>query len=317
LIANGAKVACSDRYFFWRDPDGSVHAWEVATQKRIDYAFKADANRPFFYASDATVVVEVLPNRATLRAYDTATGNALGDVPYAVNFAARDKDVLRMDQFIDGQFLNGTRVRLQPPGGAPRDVTSLLPTTQPPTSFDGQTLVIPGAYPVPFPLYIVHTARNAVDSVVFDGGIAYNDARATTGATPGLVVWYVRNGTDGNAIRVYRGFKNDAASRFELGDEVNNRPKVFADGPRLEHKFIARIETFGDKVLYGSTYGIWAYDLQSGKLQPAQLAAGETEPLVAEFMCVTRASNTLMYRRQGDTVGQVWAVPLTRALAAL
>lgn len=147
--------------------------------------------------------------------------------------------------------------------------------------------------------------------MTFDGAIALQQTEPFAG---GLAVAYVRNGTSGAALRIYTGNKDDAASRFELGDEVANRAGYFADSPgALEHKFLTRVTTWGRKILYASAYGIWSYDLPSGAMTPVQLVANK-KTAVPDVMCVLADAGLLVYRMSSDTLGQIWAVPLASVL---
>jgi hypothetical protein len=124
----------------------------------------------------------------------------------------------------------------------------------------------------------------------------------------------VRNGTSGAALRIYKGDHDDATSRFELGDELANRGPYFADSPNvLEHKFLTHVATWNQTVLYASAYGIWSYDMVSGVLRPVQLVAGK-KTAVPDVLCVLGDENLLVYRMSGDTLGQIWAVPLAGVL---
>ena len=81
----------------------------------------------------------------------------------------------------------------------------------------------------------------------------------------------------------------------------------------LEHKFLGRVATWNQKVLYASAYGIWSYDMVSGVLVPVQLVAGK-QTAVPDVLCVLRDENLLVYRMSSDTLGQLWAVPLAGTL---
>jgi hypothetical protein len=51
----------------------------------------------------------------------------------------------------------------------------------------------------------------------------------------------------------------------------------------------------------------------SGVLRPVQLVAGK-KTAVPDVLCVLGDENLLVYRMSGDTLGQIWAVPLAGVL---
>lgn len=308
----GSKGYCSSKYFFWRESDGTLHSWAAKTQARIDYGFKAGGTRPYFVPADTFVAVDVLPGYSQIDVFRTDLTNSLvTSIPYAFNFVSANDGVIRLDQSVGGVDLGGTKVRRwNAAGGTTEDITAVLPTREPPSSFVNDALVIPGGITIPHPLYIVDVAKKTTGSVTFDGAIALQQTERFAG---GLAVAYVRNGTSGAALRIYKNEQDDASSRFELGDELANRGPYFAGSPPLEHKFLTRIATWNQKILYASAYGIWSYDLPSGALAPVQLVAGKATA-VPDVMCVVKDSDTLVYRMSNDTVGQVWAVPLKSVL---
>lgn len=309
ITAQGSKGYCTSKYFVWRDSDGTIHSWAGKTQARLDYVWKAGGNRPYFVPADGYIAVDVLPSYTQIDVYRTDAANTLvTSLPYAFNFVSANDGVIRLDQSIGGTDLGGTKVRRwNAAGNTTEDLTAVLPTREPPSSFVNDMLVIPGGITIPYPLYLVDVAKKTTGSVTFDGGIVLQQTEES--ASGDLVVSYVRNGSSGAALRVYKKNQNDPASRFELGDELDNRAGYFADAPKLEHKFLTRIATWKQKVLYGSAYGIWSYDLVSGALAPVQLVSGKATA-VPDVMCVLSDSGTLVYRMNGDTVGQVWAVSL-------
>jgi hypothetical protein len=186
-------------------------------------------------------------------------------------------------------------------------VATVLPTREPPSSFVNDVVVIPGGVTIPYSLILVDVAAKAAKSVTFDGALSMSQ---TEKFAAGLAVAYTRNGTSGSALRIYKDDHDDAASRFELGDELENRGPYLADAPNaLEHRFVARITTWNQKVLYASAYGIWSYDVATGALAPVQLVAGKKVG-VPDVMCVLKDENLLVYRMTNDTLGQIWAVPL-------
>ena len=305
----GSKGYCTSKYFVWRETDGTIHSWAAKTQARLDYTWKAAGQRSYFVPADSYIAVDVLPAYANLDVYRTDTANTLvTSIPYAFDFVSANDGVIRLDQSIGGTDLGGTKVRRwNAASNTTEDLTAVLPTREPPSSFVNEVLVIPGGITIPYPLYLVDVAKKTTGSVTFNGGIALQQTEE--GAGGDLIVAYVRNGASGAALRVYKKNQDDAASRFELGDELDNRADYFTDAPKLEHKFLTRVATWKQKVLYGSAYGIWSYDLVSGALAPVQLVSGKTAA-VPDVMCILKDSNTLVYRMNGDAVGQIWAVPL-------
>jgi hypothetical protein len=311
--SQGSKGYCTSKYFVWKDSDGTLHSWAGKTQARIDYGFKAPGTRPYFVPADTYIAVDI-PSYAQQDVYRTDTTNSLvGSIPYSFNFVSANDGVILLDQKIgNGPPLNGTKVRRWKPTGPIEDITAtVLPTTEPPSSFVNDVVVIPGSVTIPYPLYLVDVVKKTTGSVTFDGGIALQQTEQFAG---GLAVAYVRNGSAGSALRIYKGDKDDAASRFELGDEVANRAAYFSDSPGpLEHKFLTRVTTWGQTILYASAYGIWSYHLATGAMVPVQLAANK-KTAVPDVMCVLADAGLLVYRMSGDTVGQIWAVPLTSVL---
>lgn len=307
--AQGSKGHCTPKYFIWRDNDGTLHSWAGKTQARIDYTFKTGGSRPYFLPADALIGVDVMPGYTGIGVYDTTATNTLIDtLPYAFNFVSANDGILRLDQTVNNVDIGGTKVRrwVRATGNV-EDISNVLPTKEPPSSFVNDTLVIPGGVIIPHALYLVDVAKKTTGSVTFDGGIALQQ---TERFTDGLVVGYVRNGAAGATMRVYKDLKDDAASRFELGDEIANRANYFVDGPpTLEHKYLARITTWNRKVLYGSAYGIWWYDFVTASIAPVQLTPGKTTG-IPDLMCVLRDEKLLVYRMTNDSIGQIWAVPL-------
>jgi hypothetical protein len=309
--AQGSKGYCTPNRFFWRESDGTLHSWAGKTQARIDYGWKVTGTRPYFVPADGYVGVDVLPGYATIDVYRGDQASSLaGSIPYAFNFVSANDGIIRLDQSIGGSDIGGTKVRRWKVGTAAtvnEDITAVLSTREPPSSFVNDTLVIPGGVTMPYPFYIVDVMKKTTGSVTFDGAVALQQTEEGAGD---LVVAYVRSGTSGAALRIYRNNHDDAASRFELGDDLANRAGYFADAPKLEHKFLTRIATWEKRVLYGSAYGIWSYDLVSGALVPVQLNSGK-QTSVPDVLCVMRDAGVLVYRMNGDTLGQVWAVPVS------
>ena len=310
LTAQGSRGACTASHFVWRDSDGSLHSWAAKSQSRTDYGFKATQPRPFFAPSDSYIVVDgTAPNQIAV--YRTGMTNALvGNLAYAYAFAGADGSVIRADQAIDNVQLGGTKVRRWTENtGATVDVSQVLPTQQPPAAFENDELVIPGNVTIPHALYIVNVAKKTTTSVTFDGAVS---ARQILPTTEGLLVSYARSG-GASGLRLYRNNQDTAASRHELGDELANLPALFPDSPANEHRLLNQIAMHGKTLLYGSSYGIFAYDLVTGSLSPVQLGADKTA-LIADIMCVIPSQGLLIYRNLQDSQGQVWAVPLATTL---
>jgi hypothetical protein len=312
--AQGSKGVCTPKYFVWKESDGTVHSWAGKTQTRLDYAFKVQGTRPYFVPSDTLIGTDILPGYTGIAVYKTDAANVLvkASLPYSFNFVAANDGIIRLDQNVNGTPIDGTMVRRWDfSTDTTVDISTVLPTKEPPSSFVNDTVVIPGGVTIPYSLIMVDVAKKMVKSVTFDGAIALQQTEHFAG---GLAVSYVRNGTSGAALRVYKGGLDDAASRFELGDELANISPYLADAPNmLEHKFLTRVTTWNQKILYASAYGIWSYDLVTGALAPVQLVAGK-KTAVPDVLCVLAAENLLVYRMSGDTLGQVWAVPLGSVL---
>lgn len=309
MTAQGSSGYCTAKYFVWKDSDGTLHSWAGQTQARIDYGFKSQT-RPYFVPADTFIAVDA-PGFTGLDVYQTnAAMTAVTTLPYAFNFVSANDGVIRLDQNLSGQPPMTTKVRRwNSAGGMTEDISTALPTQQPPSSFVNDAVVIPASVTIPFALYIVDVVQKTTTSVTFDGALGLQQ---TEQSAPGLVVAYSRSGGV-SAIRLYKGDHDDAPSRFEIGDDIANRGPYFQDGPAGEHKFVARITTWGQKVLYASAFGIWSYDVPSGAIAPVQLAAGKKVG-VPDVMCVLKDPGLLVYRLPGDTLGQIWAVPLASVI---
>jgi hypothetical protein len=309
--AQGSNGYCTSKYFVWKESDGTLHSWAAQTQGRLDYAFKVQT-RPYFVPADTFIAVDT-PSFTNIAVYHTNAANDLvtSSIPYSFNFVAANDGVILLDQKIGTTDLMGTKVRRWNAGtGLIEDISAVLTgVKQPPSSFVNDAVVIPASVTIPFALYIVDVLQKTTTSVTFDGALGLQQ---TEQSAPGLVVAYPRSGGV-SAIRLYKGDHDDAVSRFEIGDDVANRGPYFQDGPPGEHKFIARITTWGQKVLYSSAFGIWSYDVPSGAIAPVQLAANKKVG-VPDVMCVVKDAGLLMYRLPGDTLGQVWAVPLASVI---
>jgi hypothetical protein len=308
--AQGSKGYCTSKSLVWRESDGTLHSWAGKTQAKIDYGFKAGGTRPYFVPSDSFIAVDVLPGNTGIDVYRTDMASTkVTSLAYAFNFVAANDGIIRLDQVVNGTDVGGTKVRRWNSATmATEDVIpTVLSTREPPSSFGNDLLVIPGGITIPFPLLLVDVVKKTTGSVTFDGALTLSQ---TEQFASGLAVAYVRNGASGAALRIYKDDHDDAASRFELGDELANRAAYFADSPNpLEHKFLAHVTTWNQKVLYASAYGIWSYDMVTGSLAPVQLVAAK-KTAVPDIMCVLRDENLLVYRMTNDVVGQVWAVPL-------
>ncbi len=305
LTSQGSTITCSASNVVWRDQGGTMHSWRYDTQKQLDYGFKAPRRTPF--ASDAFIAADHAGYTA-LDVYDaTQPATLVTSLPYAYNYFADATGVLRLDQNVGGVALNGTKARKwTASNGQTDDVSTVLSTPQPPSSYANGKVVIPGDVNPPYPLYVVDVAAKTTTSVVFDGGLTTYD---TLPIASGLVVSYARTGPV-PSIRLYRGYDN--ASRVELADEAKAIPPIFRGSPANEHTFIARIAADGDTVLYASAVGIWGYDVVKGTLTAVQLGTGQL--FVPDAMCVMSNPRALAYRLNGDAVGQVWVAPLAKIL---
>jgi hypothetical protein len=299
----GSTGTCTTSRFVWRESSGAFHSWTAATQTQIDYGFTGPT-QTLMVPSDAYVGV-YSSNYATVDVYDATTANSMvASLPYAFNFVATDSGIVRLDQRVNNMALSGTMVRLWvAAGNTTTQISSVLPTQQPPSSFGKSQVIIPGGVNVPYPLYITDVGTMMTTSVTFDGAIAiYN----TLPTTSGLVVSYARSGPTPE-IRLYQ---NDTDSmRVEVGDELANIPPLFSDSPPREHAFIAHIAASGTNLIYASAFGIFAFGLGDGSLRAVQLGPNKTT-YVPDILCVIESPRTLIYRVQGDSVGQIWAVPL-------
>lgn len=302
LTSQGSRGWCTDSRFVWRDSDGTLHSWTASTQTKMDYAFKSP-QVPAFFPGDAFISVDH-PDYSTLDVYDPSSPNALlGSLPYRYSSAGTSDGVV-----LGMQTGGGTKVQHWIAAtGTTEDVSSILQTSQPPSSFGNDELVIPASVTIPYPLYIVNVAQKTTKSVTFDGSIGMYE----TLSTPlGLVVSYARSGPVPN-IRLYQG--NSDGSRVEIGDELASMPLLFSDSPPNEHKFIAHIARDGNNLLYASAYGVFAYGMEHGTLTALAIGPKNTT-YVPDVMCVIPSARLLMFRNQTDPVGQVWALPLSGLL---
>jgi len=302
LTSQGSRGYCTESRFVWRDSDGTLHSWAASSQTKIDYAFKSPQG-PAFFPGDSYLSVDH-SDYSTLDIYDPSTTNALlSSLPYKYSSAGTGDGVV-----LGMQTGGGTKVQHWiASSGTTEDVSAILSTLQPPSSFGNNELVIPASVTIPYPLYIVNVVQKTTKSVTFDGSIGMYD----TLSTPlGLVVSYARSGPVPN-IRLYQG--NSDSSRVEIADQLASIPLLYSDSPPNEHKFIAHIAHDGNNLLYASAYGIFAYAMDKGTLNALAIGPKNTT-YVPDVMCVIPSARLLMFRIQGDSVGQAWALPLSGLL---
>lgn len=308
VTTQGSTVTCSDNTLGIRDSDGTIHTWSATTSTLTNYTFKAP-RMSTFTPSDTLVPVDS-PSYSELSVYRTGqpTQPKLAGLPYAFNFIGAPDGVIRLDQRIDNVSLEGTKVRKWTEAtGATTDISDVLPTQQPPSSYGLGKVVIPGSTTIPYPLYVVDVVAKEVTSVTFDGSIGL---RQSAPSRAGLLVSYARSGPT-SALRLYRNYQN--GNRVEVGDEIANLPQLFPEVNNLEHKFQVRIAPYGNWVFYDSAYGVWAYELDRGTLVPVQLGADKKAMLV-DTLCVMSGAKLLAYREIGDVNGQIWLVPTDKVL---
>lgn len=308
VSTQGSTVTCSDNTLGIRDSDGTIHTWSATTSTLTNYTVKAP-RMSTFTPSDTLVPVDS-PTYTELSVYRTgqAALPKLAALPYAFNFIGAADGVIRLDQRIDNVALAGTKVRKWTEStGLTTDITDVLPTQQPPSSYGLGKVVIPGSTTIPYALYVVDVAAETVTSVTFDGSIGM---RQSAPSRVGLLVSYARSGPT-SALRLYRDYQNQ--NRVEVGDEIANLPQLFPEVNNLEHKFQVRVAPYGKWVFYDSAYGVWAYELDRGTLVPVQLGANKKAMLV-DTLCVVPAAKLLAYREIGDPIGQVWLVPTDKVL---
>lgn len=299
LTSQGSRGQCTDNYFVWRDSDGTLHSWSGLDGSVLDYAFVAGP-RPYFRASDAYVAVDTSPT-GSIQVYRTNAANELvTTLPLAYSWSATNDGIVQIETS------SGTtqRIRKWTPGGANDYLTSTFTTQQPPAAFGHGQLVVPADVTVPYPLYLIDVSTGAIGSVVFDAALAFRFAEPSP---RGLFVSYARNGGT-TALRWYRDDQD--GTRLELGDEIDNLPPYFSDGPANEHQFLAHMAFAGERTLfYDGFYGVWAYDLDAGSIRPVQLGADQ-KTLVPDTLCVLPGPNLLVYRDAQDPTGRVWSVPI-------
>jgi hypothetical protein len=302
--AQGSTGYCAPSTFVWRDGDGSLHSWSGATQQKIDYTFKAA--RAMAGVSDVFLPVDITPSYQNIAVYRTDAASTQADtIPYAFNFVGSSDGVIRLDQKINNVSLNGTKVRKYVVATQQTtDVSQVLSTVQPPSSWAHDKVVIPADVTAPYPIYVVDVTAQTTAQVTFDGG----SLRLTHPATYGLLVSYARTGPT-SALRLYKGDQDVAGSRVEIGDEVKNLAGLFPDSPAAEHDFLVRVAQYKNTVIYDSAFGIFAFDVVTGKLYPIQLGA-QKKAFLVDTLCVLEAQGLLVYRNLPDSVGQIWVVPL-------
>lgn len=304
LTAQGSRGVCTKTHFVWRDGDGALHSWNGLTKAKTDYAFTT-LYRPFWQPSDTYLPIDENNNVGVYAI--GAPSSPVANIEYAFQFAASDDGIIRFDGRIGTTQLAGRKVRRWKPGpagGTVEDISNELDTQQPPMSFENDEAVIPSSVNTPFALYIVNVAKKSTASVTFDGGLSIRQTHATP---HGLFVSYARSGPT-SALRLYKNNQN--ATRVEIGDELANRPNVFKDTTQVEHAFLTKVAVHENIVFYDSAIGIWAYDLITTALTPVQLGVNKTV-MVPDTLCVLPKAGLLVYRINGDPVGQVWAVPIT------
>ena len=303
-----ARGHCTPSYFLWVNLDNSVHSWRGTTKARIDYGFTDNGYHSYLFPSDAYFTVE--RPFVFVDVYRMDAANVLvSSLPYSENFASVSDGVILLDQKIDGVDLGGTKVRRwNATSMVTEDITGVLATRESPSSFANDTLVIPGGKDAPYLFHIVDVAKKTSTAVMFSNG---NLVLQTEESQDGLLVAYTGGG-GGAQLRLYKGNLDNAASRFELGSEIEALPPYFEDPPTTgqEHDFRPTIAMWGKKLLFATDYGIWSYDLASKALAPVQLNANKLSG-GPNLMCVMRDAGLLVYRMTNDLNNQVWAVPLT------
>ncbi len=307
MTGMSARDHCTPSYFVWVDADDSVHTWRGTTKARIDYGFTDNGFHSYLFPSDVFYTVE--RPFVFLDVYRMDAANVpVSSIPYSANFASVNDGVILLDQKIDGVDLGGTKVRRwNATSMLTEDITGVLATRESPSSFVHETLVIPGGKDAPFPFYLVDVVKKTTSVVTFNNG---NLVLQTEQSERGLLVAYATGG-GGGSLRLYEGNLDNAASRRELRQDIDALPPYFDDPPTTgqEHAFRPAIATWGKKVLFATSYGIWSYDLATKVLAPVQLNANKVSG-TPNMMCVMRDAGLLVYRMNNDFDHQVWAVPL-------
>jgi hypothetical protein len=301
-----ARGQCTPSYFVWVDDDKSVHSWRGTTKARIDYGFADNGSHAYLFPSDVFFTVD--RPFVFVDVYRLDAANMLvASIPYSENFVSASDGVILLDQKIGGADVGGTKVRRWNAASmTTEDITGVLPTRESPSSFVGDTLVIPGGKTPPYPLYIVDVVKKTSTSVTYGDGTQISQ---TEPSGAGLLVAYT-NGLP--SLRLYKGNSDSAASRVELAPDIDALPAYFEDPPPdgREHAFAPMIATWGKKILFASALGIWSYDPASKALAPVQLNAMKV-PGLPQMMCVLRDAGLLLYKPHDDVDDQIWAVPLS------
>jgi hypothetical protein len=306
LTSQGSTGTCTNSRLVWRESDGALHSWAASDQSQIDYAFTAPQTVTFF-PSDTYIAVDN-GNFTNIDVYDTTMSDSLiQSLPYAQFALAGSGGVYLVSPSQTGQSEQASY--WDEAMGNTTLVGMSLPTPQPPSSFGLDQIVVPESVTVPYPLYILDVSTGNTTSVTFDGAITMYD---TLSSTLGLVVSYATSGPT-PAIRLYQNDQNAPASRVEVGSEIANIPPIYAGSPATEHNFLVHIALDGSNLLYNSAFGIWSYSLDHGTLTAVQLGFNQAV-FVADILCVIESPRTLVYRQQGDSTGQIWAVPLSGLL---
>jgi hypothetical protein len=301
--AQGSTGRCTESRFVWRDSDGSLHSWKASDESRVDYTFKQPTTANFFWPSDTYMPVDH-PDYSTIDVYDTTQASSLVQaLPYAYDTAGGTDGIYLFAQVGNVPNQQTQAKHWTQSNNMTVNLGMQIPTPQPMSVFRHGYAIYPESVNAPFALYIFDTTGGTQTSVTFDGGTSIYD---TLPVPSGLVVSYARSGPV-PSIRLYQ---NDSDTmRTEIGDEVANMAPLFSDSPANEHKFIAHITADGDNLLYASAFGIFSYAIGKGTLRAVQLGPNKTV-FVPDIMCVIESQHLLVYRVQGDTVGQIWAVPL-------
>ena len=292
---------CTDHYFVWKESNGTLHSWFADDGTVIDYAFTAPS-RPFFRASDAYVAVDTQPFSTKIDVYRTTAANQkVTQLDRPASWGATNDGVLLV------QTVSATSARIAKwtEGQGTTTLTSSDLTTQDtPSAYANGQLLLPASVTQPYPLYLVDAANGSVDSVNFAGALAY---RSGLPSARGLFVSYARQGGT-NALRWYR---NDQDDTVEITDALALIPPYFADPPPArEHEFITYAAFGGGSTLfYGGFYGIWAYDLDAGTIEPVQLSVNKVA-FAPDILCVLPGANKLVYRDSQDATGRVYWIDL-------
>ena len=304
-----ARGHCTPSYFVWIDQDKAVHSWRGSTKAQLDYGFLDNGYHSYFFPSDTFFSVDRPFVNVDVYRMDVAN-TLVTSLPYTENFVTADNGVVLLDQKLDFVDLGGTKVRRWNAASmTTEDITGVLPTREKPSSFNNDTLVIPGGQNAPFLFHIVDVVKKTAKVVTYSDGKQFHQ---TEQSVDGLLVSYSSSSTAGPALRLYKGNVDTAAARIELAADINGRPAHFEDPPTngREHTLQPPFATWGKKVLFATEYGIWSYDLSSKVLVPVQLNAMKV-PGGVKLLCVMRDAGLLIYQNGNDLTHQIWAVPLS------